>query len=250
MACPMQSPAAHSLDHARSPQLMDPRRRQAALSFLTNISLDGRPLQDRCGAQDGNAGAAGWTVRALQCEDTERSPGAGTPGTPGRQLHGKAIRASPQLVSSRCRAAVLREDEEHELHVLGKQLDEAEDENRTPAIPITPLSAGTRGRLNSFTYGILPASFTRTCAEPIQGAICSAIDNQRSSPLAASCPAPAVLWPPPVPRLRSSGRLLSPACGPLAASCPPPAVLCRCFSIVQKCILVVFGMCSFPRFQR
>ncbi|XP_072267423.1 CDK5 and ABL1 enzyme substrate 1 isoform X2 [Pyxicephalus adspersus] len=179
MACSMQSPA-HSLDHVRRQQLMDPRRRQAALSFLTNISLDGRPLPVSGECEDGNAGAAGRKVQAaLQCEEPG-TPVSATPipGTPVRQLHSKPTRASPQL-----RAGVLRVDEEHELYVARNQLAEAED---AFSMPFTPVSAIPRGRLNSFTYGILPAAFSRTSAvpsfsspDPMQGVL-SSIDNQRS----------------------------------------------------------------------
>ncbi|XP_073487574.1 CDK5 and ABL1 enzyme substrate 1 isoform X2 [Aquarana catesbeiana] len=180
VSCPGQS--SSSLDQVRRQQLMDPRRRQAALSFLTNISLDGRPLQDVGGAPEGNAGAGGRSVEAPQCEETG-------PGTPGRQPHAqpwKSVRASPQPLPARCRAGVLREDDEYGLYIADKQPAEAEDvyERRSP---ITPLGAGPRGRLNSFTYGILPAAFSRTCAgqsfssaEPIQGVLGSAIDSQRA----------------------------------------------------------------------
>ncbi|XP_068093358.1 CDK5 and ABL1 enzyme substrate 1 isoform X4 [Hyperolius riggenbachi] len=200
IACPMQG--GQSLDHIRrQQQLMDSRRRQAALSFLTNISLDGRPLQVSEGAHD--AGAAAERNGEDLEEEKESVHGTGsassTPGhhaaTPVRHAQQcRASWASPALLASAvCMAGVLREDEEQELYVMpGKGLAEAEDilesRTRTPALPITHVGAGTRGRLNSFTYGILPAAFSRTpiavqsypSADPVPGVFCSAIDCQRS----------------------------------------------------------------------
>ncbi|XP_075069517.1 CDK5 and ABL1 enzyme substrate 1 isoform X1 [Mixophyes fleayi] len=191
IAGPMQSPGGHSLDHVRRQQLMDPRRRQAALSFLTNISLDGRPLQDYAGAEDSDAGVADRNLHGLQYAHKEPvqspAPCSPLPGSPLHQLHvqhSRASWASPHLVAV-CSTGVLREDEEEEMHVLGQELAEAED--AFTGVPITPMNAGTRGRLNSFTYGIPPAAFGRTpaaqifsCSDPLQGVFSSAIDNQRS----------------------------------------------------------------------
>ncbi|XP_072008177.1 CDK5 and ABL1 enzyme substrate 1 isoform X1 [Engystomops pustulosus] len=156
----MQSPGAHSLEHIRrQQQLMDPRRRQAALSFLTNISLDGRPLQEYRAVQE--AGAA---------EDGVQWPGTPLPATP------RASWASPQLV---CSAGVLREDEEEDVHGSGLELAEAEDAFNS--VPITAVATVSRGRLNSFTYGILPAALTRaSCQDPLQGLFSSAMDIPRS----------------------------------------------------------------------
>ncbi|XP_073535260.1 CDK5 and ABL1 enzyme substrate 1 isoform X3 [Phyllobates terribilis] len=155
----MQSPGVRSLQHVRrqQQQLMDPRRRQAALSFLTNISLDGRPLQECGGAQAiSQAGAA---------ED-----GAPLPVTPVHvPPQGSASPASPQLVPV-CPA------EEDEGPGAGLELAEAED-----AFTPVPMAAVCRGRLNSFTYGILPAAFSRTsCPDPLQGLLSSAMDIPRA----------------------------------------------------------------------
>ncbi|KAM3929403.1 CDK5 and ABL1 enzyme substrate 1 isoform 2-T2 [Leptodactylus fuscus] len=158
----MQSPGAHSLEHVRrQQQLMDPRRRQAALSFLTNISLDGRPLQEYSAAQpQSEAGAAESSVQQhLQCQQ----PGAPLPGSPVHVPQSRGSRASPQLVPV-CSAGALREEEDE---VLGSRLELAEAEDAFNSVPLTSVS---RGRLNSFTYGILPAAFTRTsCPDPMQG---------------------------------------------------------------------------------
>ncbi|XP_069813800.1 CDK5 and ABL1 enzyme substrate 1 isoform X2 [Dendropsophus ebraccatus] len=163
----MPSPGAHSLEHVRrQQQLIDPRRRQAALSFLTNISLDGRPLQaqTQAGAEDG-AQHPQW-----------REPGGPLPVTPRHVPHTRASWASPQLVPG-CSSGVLREDEE-DVQGSGLELAEAGDAFTT-TVPITSVS---RGRLNSFTYGILPTAFTRTsCPDPLQGLLLSgAMDIPRA----------------------------------------------------------------------
>ncbi|KAG9479002.1 hypothetical protein GDO78_012592 [Eleutherodactylus coqui] len=155
----MQSPGAHSLEHARRQHLIDPRRRQAALSFLTNISLDGRPLQENRAAQPrSEAGAAESGVQHLQW----RQPGTVLAVSP---VHVPQSRASPQRVR--------RREEE------GAGLERAEAGDAFTSVPITSVS---RGRLNSFPYGVLPAAFTRTsCPDPLlQGLLSGAMDIPRS----------------------------------------------------------------------
>uniref|UniRef100_A0A8C5N3E0 Cdk5 and Abl enzyme substrate 1 n=1 Tax=Leptobrachium leishanense TaxID=445787 RepID=A0A8C5N3E0_9ANUR len=172
----MQSPGAHSgVDHARRQQhRMDPRRRQAALSFLTNISLDGRPLQDNGGAAGlSDGGEQAW--RSSAPAEPECSSGW----------------ASPQL-GLICGEGALGESRDME------ELGETEDEfgasvHFSAAFAISgvsaapPHGAGSRGRLNSFTYGILPATFRSSAAQGFfscdpgpPGLVCSAIDSQRS----------------------------------------------------------------------
>ncbi|XP_053323936.1 CDK5 and ABL1 enzyme substrate 1 isoform X1 [Spea bombifrons] len=183
----VQSPGAHSLDHARrqqqQQQRMDPRRRQAALSFLTNISLDGRPLQDNGGTGE-EEDAAGAQEPAYSSPPSE---------SPVHRLHApysRASWASPQLVTI-CAEGVLRQSRESRACVESALLGEGEDEFGGGGIPLSAFTgsavpAGSRGRLNSFTYGILPAAFRSPAAQsfsspdPVPGAVCSAIDCQRS----------------------------------------------------------------------
>ncbi|XP_075776996.1 CDK5 and ABL1 enzyme substrate 1 isoform X2 [Pelodiscus sinensis] len=160
------------------PQRMDPRRRQAALSFLTNISLDGRPRlpHEESGAEAGGgaAKAAGGSVR------TRHSLGAFPP---------PAATAAPQQPGGHCGSARLSSP----LAAGGEPPEEEEEEDafasgQVPAAAFvasgTPSAGGgSRGRLNSFTQGILPVSFSR----PIpQGYCCleqggpSALELQRS----------------------------------------------------------------------
>ncbi|KAJ7338740.1 hypothetical protein JRQ81_012642 [Phrynocephalus forsythii] len=172
---------------------MDPRRRQAALSFLTNISLDGRPvLQDEEGGgggegDEGSESALGArTAPEAACHSSSartrhslsafQSPALHPPPPPPPlqpqppQHHG----ACPGAYSSGgCSARLLRgplgsageapEDEDEE---------EEDDEDAfasvqvPPAAPFpgssgTPCATGARGRLNSFTQGILPVAFAR-----------------------------------------------------------------------------------------
>ncbi|XP_015710891.1 CDK5 and ABL1 enzyme substrate 1 isoform X2 [Coturnix japonica] len=106
----------------------DPRRRQAALSFLTSISLDGRPPPP---GADGPATAAS---RPRQAPPPRLGSPPAAPSDPPRP----------------------REEEE----------DEEEDAFAAVQVPAAAFlgaagPAGSRGRLNSFTAGVLPAAFGR-----------------------------------------------------------------------------------------
>ncbi|CAI5779649.1 Hypothetical predicted protein [Podarcis lilfordi] len=161
------------------PPRMDPRRRQAALSFLTNISLDGRPAvpQDDEGGVGGGGGveqsgvgaaalaAARVASAAAACSNgsarTRHSLGAFQPVAP--QAYPSASCSGGARLTSPSRAA-------------GQQQEEDEDEDEDAFAPVqvpvaaaaaflgscgTPSAGGARGRLNSFTQGILPVSFAR-----------------------------------------------------------------------------------------
>ncbi|XP_048794768.1 CDK5 and ABL1 enzyme substrate 1 isoform X1 [Lagopus muta] len=130
----------------------DPRRRQAALSFLTSISLDGRPPPP---GADGSAAAS----RPRQAPPPRLGSPPAAPADPPRP----------------------REEEE----------DEEEDAFAAVQVPAAAFlgaagPAGSRGRLNSFTAGVLPAPFGRAspqgpgCCEPGQPGPAAAFELQRS----------------------------------------------------------------------
>ncbi|XP_028833537.1 CDK5 and ABL1 enzyme substrate 1 isoform X1 [Denticeps clupeoides] len=136
-----------SLEHAR--KRIDPRRRQAALSFLSNISLDGRPVQE-----DGDGHS-----------DEDGAPEG---------------RTRPSLVSVAGRASF----------AIGSfSAADAEGDALGPhsvlGSPFSAVPPATRGRLQTFTQGILPAAYPRQapqsycCLEAGQIAA-SALELQRS----------------------------------------------------------------------
>nr|XP_056710256.1 CDK5 and ABL1 enzyme substrate 1 [Euleptes europaea] len=183
---------------------MDPRRRQAALSFLTNISLDGRPaLQDDEGGGEepggggGAARAASASAAACGGARTRRGSASAFPppaplqhgGCPGACGGGSARLASPLGGGAgEQRLPGNAEDED----------DEEEDEDAFASGQVaaaaaaaaflgssgTPAASGARGRLSSSSQGILPVAFARAgapqnygCLEQGQG---GAFELQRS----------------------------------------------------------------------
>ncbi|XP_061452902.1 CDK5 and ABL1 enzyme substrate 1 [Rhineura floridana] len=185
----------------KPPPRMDPRRRQAALSFLTNISLDGRPVlqDDEGGGEERGVGAAAVAAArvasAAACSTssgsarTRYSLSAFQPAAPQQQQqHGvyPSAYSSARLLSLSGAAGEQQQAEDAE----------DEDEDAFASVQVlaapaflgscgTPSASGARGRLNSFTQGILPVSFARAvpqnycCLE--QGQVgTSAFELQRS----------------------------------------------------------------------
>ncbi|XP_063779659.1 CDK5 and ABL1 enzyme substrate 1 isoform X1 [Pseudophryne corroboree] len=197
----MQSPSScSSMDHIRRQQHMDLRRRQAALSFLTNISLDGRPLQANGVTREGTACAVLKPRQNSQLADREamhNSPlNTILSATPLHPLHAQNNKTG--LTSSSgplsCSVSLRQELMEQVMQVKKQQISEDEEEDaftgsvHVPGTgaPVQPTCAGSRGRLNSITSAILPAAFCRTsaapvfsCSDQIQGSS-SAFEIQRS----------------------------------------------------------------------
>lgn len=167
-------PPAAAAPEPRKPRV-DPRRRRAALSFLTSISLDGRPpLQDEEGGGGGEdrgartrlsplaaPGAAWPEAGSGPCFPAPPPPAA--PGGPAT-LPGPAACAAPP-------------DEPEE-----PEEDDAFAGAQGPVAaflgPATPGGGGgSRGRLSSFTPGILPVAFARQTSQTLcalEGPACGA----------------------------------------------------------------------------
>ncbi|XP_048219557.1 CDK5 and ABL1 enzyme substrate 1 isoform X2 [Perognathus longimembris pacificus] len=213
---PATTPAQPPPEPPRKPRV-DPRRRQAALSFLTNISLDGRPpVQDGDwgGGEEGGVAKPG-PGSAYGARTRLSLPAAGcsafpTPGPclpqpalppallPGSHATLPGPGATRGLVSPLGAGRVAGEqlflpDGPGEAGQEDLEEDDAFLGAQVPAAAFlgsgTPGSGGgSRGRLNSFTQGILPIAFSRQtsqnyCAleQPGQGGSASAYEQLQRS---------------------------------------------------------------------
>ncbi|CAO2593237.1 CDK5 and ABL1 enzyme substrate 1 [Lemmus lemmus] len=190
---------------------VDPRRRQAALSFLTNISLDGRPLlqdDEWGGGEEGGATKPGARARisllaagcnAFSAPGTAVAPWTAVSGSSPCPLPPSLVpRPSGESLPPRSAPAVTGA----QLQLpdgpggVGQEELEEDDAFTNVQVPLasflgsgTPGSAsGSRGRLNSFTQGILPIAFSRQnsqnyCAleQPGQGGSTSALEQLQRS---------------------------------------------------------------------
>ncbi|XP_036873635.1 CDK5 and ABL1 enzyme substrate 1 isoform X4 [Manis javanica] len=240
---PAASPAPPPPEPPRKSR-MDPRRRQAALSFLTNISLDGRPPlpDEECGggeesgaAKPGASSACGARTRLSLLAAAERSgcnalAAAGTaasvagsgpyfphpspllPMAPGGHatVPGPAAArgfASPlgagrasgeQLQPPRAAPTAACAQPQLPDGRGGAGLEELEEDDAFSGVQVPAAAflgsgapgsgSGSRGRLNSFTQGILPIAFSRQTSQnycsleqPGQGGSTSALEQLQRS---------------------------------------------------------------------
>ncbi|RXN35318.1 CDK5 and ABL1 enzyme substrate 1 isoform X2 [Labeo rohita] len=151
-----------SLEHTRK-RVIDPRRRQAALSFLSNISLDGRPVQDdgenQTEDEDSSRtrqslvsamGQQALAAAANQALSSARAAGfmAGITGPSAA-----AAAAAPPPPPPACGA-------DAEGDVCGSQVLQSVFSSPFSAVP-----PATRGRLQTYTQGILPVSYSRQSSQ-------------------------------------------------------------------------------------
>uniref|UniRef100_A0A8C6V806 Cdk5 and Abl enzyme substrate 1 n=1 Tax=Neogobius melanostomus TaxID=47308 RepID=A0A8C6V806_9GOBI len=152
---PATLPMKHS-EHTR--KRIDPRRRQAALSFLSNISLDGRPVQDDADNQDGEEGSLEARTRP-SLVSPERCVSAATANTVA--LANQALPASTRTTLGTGPATA---------GAGGAPVftDYNEGDAFLPAAFSSPFSAvptSARGRLQTYTQGILPAPYSRQSSQ-------------------------------------------------------------------------------------
>ncbi|XP_063087914.1 CDK5 and ABL1 enzyme substrate 1 isoform X2 [Cavia porcellus] len=175
-------------EQPRKPRV-DPRRRQAALSFLTNISLDGRPpLQDEWGGDGGGAPRAGARARLSPLPagcSALAAPGPCAP-QPWPLPRASGELSLPPRPAPPAACAPLQQPE-------GPGQEELEEDDAFASVQVpaaaflgsgTPGSAsGSRGRLNSFTQGILPIAFSRQTSleQPGPGGCAGAFEQLQRS---------------------------------------------------------------------
>ncbi|XP_069548367.1 CDK5 and ABL1 enzyme substrate 1 isoform X1 [Brachyistius frenatus] len=169
-----------SIEHTR--KRIDPRRRQAALSFLSNISLDGRPVQDDADNQnDEDNSLEARTRQSLVSPERSAYGAAGAAGAAAAAAAAattaaQALAFANQALLSSSRASF---GTGPTAGPAGADTDGDAFVPPTFSSPFSAVPASTRGRLQTYTQGIPPAPYSRQssqnyCQEGVQ------IELQRS----------------------------------------------------------------------
>lgn len=146
-----------SIEHTR--KRIDPRRRQAALSFLNNISLDGRPVQDEADnhIEEDNSMEARTRQSLVSPERPMYAAGAGAATTAAQ-----ALAMANQALLATARASVGMGP------ATAAACTDAEGDAFSPSMfnsPFSAVPAATRGRLQTYTQGIVPPAYSRQASQ-------------------------------------------------------------------------------------
>ncbi|XP_070829996.1 CDK5 and ABL1 enzyme substrate 1 isoform X2 [Chaetodon trifascialis] len=175
-----------SIEHTR--KRIDPRRRQAALSFLSNISLDGRPVQDDADHQneDDNSSEA-RTRQSLVSPERSAYGAAGAAGAAAAAAAAATTTAAQALAFANQALLASSRASFGTGPAAAPAGPDADVDAFVPSMfssPFSAVPASTRGRLQTYTQGILPAPYSRQAPQSYSlegGQIAnSAIELQRS----------------------------------------------------------------------
>ncbi|KAI9544552.1 CDK5 and ABL1 enzyme substrate 1 [Dissostichus eleginoides] len=145
-----------SIEHTR--KRIDPRRRQAALSFLSNISLDGRPVQDDADNQNEEEDSLDARTCQTLVSPERTAYGAAAAAAAAASTAAEALAFANQALLANSRgsfgtgpaAAPVGADSEGDAFLPS-----------TFSSPFSAVPVSTRGRLQTYTQGILPAPYSR-----------------------------------------------------------------------------------------
>ncbi|KAK6310863.1 hypothetical protein J4Q44_G00189180, partial [Coregonus suidteri] len=151
-----------SIEHTR--KRIDPRRRQAALSFLSNISLDGRPVQDDADNHFEEDSSIEERTRQSLVSAAERplyAAGGGAGGATPTAAQALAIANQALIANARDSfgidpAATAQACTDPEGDVFGPSIFSS---------PFSAVPAAIRGRLQTYTQGVVPAAFSRQTSQ-------------------------------------------------------------------------------------
>lgn len=151
-----------SIEHTR--KRIDPRRRQAALSFLSNISLDGRPVQDDADNQIEEDNSIESRTRQSLVSAAERPLYAAGSGT------GVATPTATQALAIANQALIANARDSFGIGpaAAAPACTDPEGDAFGPSIFSSPFSvvpAATRSRLQTFTQGVVPAAYSRQASQ-------------------------------------------------------------------------------------